>query len=268
MEEKERVFIVPYDFTDASKKALDQAIELSKYKNSKVIILHVISKDSEKQEALIKIQNILSNLKTSLLIEGEVIKGSIFTSIGEVAEKNNSSAVIMGTHGVKGMQKVFGSFAMKVIISTGVPFMVVQKDTEIKEFNNICLSIDASAESIQIIKIAGDLAKTYNAKIHIIAEKEKDIVKARKIKNNLHILSKQIKKIEVNYELELLERKGEWIDTVIEFAHQRKMDMFAYSYDSDRLLASKDKFSQSLLFNSFYIPALIINAKKISSTYF
>jgi nucleotide-binding universal stress UspA family protein len=266
--EKERSFVVPYDFTTASEKALDQAVELSKIEGSKIIILHVINKDAEREEADNKLKHIISNFSTLKTLEYKVEKGSIFTTIGEVAEKSNSSAVIMGTHGVKGMQKVFGSFAMKVIISTGVPFMVVQKETEIKEFNNICLSIDATAESIQIIKIAGDLAKTYNAKIHIIAEKEKDVSKARKIKNNLHILSKKMKKIEVNYELELLENKGEWIDTVINFAHQRKMDMFAYSYDSDRLLASKDKFSQSLLFNSFNIPALIINAKKISSTYF
>ena len=266
--EKKKSFLVPYDFTEASKKALDQTIELSKYENSKVIILHVISKENERNTASKKIDELISQLNVNIEIENKVIKGSIFTTIGEVAEEKNCSAVIMGTHGVSGMQKVFGSFAMKVIISTGVPFMVVQKETEIKTFNNICLSIDATAESIQIINTAAILAKTYNAKIHIIAEKEKDVSKARKIKNNLLILSKKMKKMEVNYKLELLERKGEWIDTIIEFAHQRKMDMFAYSYDSDRLLASKDKFSQSLLFNSFYIPALIINARKITSTYF
>ena len=266
--EKRKTFLVPYDFTEASKKALDQTVELSNYENSKIIILHVVSKESEIDAALERINELIIQLTTKVEIESKVVKGSIFTSIGEVAEANNCSAVIMGTHGVSGMQKVFGSFAMKVIISTGVPFMVVQKETEIKTFSNICLSIDATAESIQIINTAGILAKTYNAKIHIIAEKEKDLSKARKIKNNLIILSKKMKKMEVDYSLELLEKKDEWIDTVIEFAHQRKMDMFAYSYDSDRLLASKDKFSQSLLFNSFYIPALIINAKKITSTYF
>ena len=50
-------------------------------------------------------------------------------------KKKSASAIIMGTHGAKGMQKLFGSFAMKVIISTSVPFMVVQKDSEIKKVN-------------------------------------------------------------------------------------------------------------------------------------
>jgi nucleotide-binding universal stress UspA family protein len=265
---KTKVFIVPYDFTEASEKALSQAIEISKADAAKVIVLHIVAKDSEIEEAKSRINFIISELNSSLDIKGEVIKGSIFNSIGEIAEKNKASAIIMGTHGAKGMQKVFGSFAMKVIISTGIPFMVLQKETPIKQYNNICLSIDASAESIQIIKIAADLAKTYNAKIFIIAEKEKDSIKARKIKNNLVILSNKMQKLGIDYNLELIESDGEWIDTVINFANSKEMDMFAYSYDSDRLMASKDKFSQALLFNPYYIPALIINAKKISSTYF
>jgi nucleotide-binding universal stress UspA family protein len=265
---KNKVFIVPYDFTEASEKALNQAIEISKSDNAKIITLHIVAKESEVSQAKDRINFVISELNNSLDIEGEVVKGSIFNSIGEIAEKNSASAIIMGTHGAKGMQKVFGSFAMKVIISTGIPFMVLQKETPIKQYNNICLSIDASAESIQIIKIAADLAKTYNAKIFIIAEKEKDSIKARKIKNNLVILSNKMHKLGIDYNLELIENEGEWIDTVINFAKTKGMDMFAYSYDSDRLMASKDKFSQALLFNPYYIPALIINAKKISSTYF
>ena len=265
---KTKVFIVPYDFTEASEKALSQAIEISNADAAKVIVLHIVAKDSEIEDAKSRINFIISELNSSLDIKGEVIKGSIFNSIGEIAEKNKASAIIMGTHGAKGMQKVFGSFAMKVIISTGIPFMVLQKETPIKQYNNICLSIDASAESIQIIKIAADLAKTYNAKIFIIAEKEKDSIKARKIKNNLVILSNKMQKLGIDYNLELIESDGEWIDTIINFANTKGMDMFAYSYDSDRLMASKDKFSQALLFNPYYIPALIINAKKISSTYF
>ena len=157
---KTKVFIVPYDFTEASEKALSQAIEISKADAAKVIVLHIVAKDSEIEDAKRRINFIISELNSSLDIKGEVIKGSIFNSIGEIAEKNKASAIIMGTHGAKGMQKVFGSFAMKVIISTGIPFMVLQKETPIKQYNNICLSIDASAESIQIIKIAADLAKT------------------------------------------------------------------------------------------------------------
>jgi molecular chaperone DnaK (HSP70) len=39
----------------------------------------------------------------------------------------------MGTHGMKGMQKLFGSNAMKVITSTAIPFVVIQQETEAKQ---------------------------------------------------------------------------------------------------------------------------------------
>ena len=264
----QRIFIVPHDLTSVADKALNQALHLSKSIDSKIILLHIIQKESEKEKANNYLNKIVEK-NPSVPIELIVKKGSIFTDIGKVADENKASAIIMGTHGAKGMQKVFGSFAMKVIISTSVPFMVIQEHTSLKDFNRICFSIEATSESMQIMSLAGNLAKTYNAKIYIIAEKEKDRKIAIKIKNNLTILSKHMKKIGVNFHLELLENKSSWVNSVQDYAAANSIDMFAYSYDSDRFLASNDKFSQSLLFNESHIPALIINAKKITaSTYF
>ncbi len=264
----QRTFIVPHDLTNVADKALNQALHLSKSIDCKIILLHIIQKESEKDNADHYLKKIIENNPT-VSIEIIIKKGSIFTDIAKVADENKASAIIMGTHGAKGMQKFFGSFAMKVIISTSVPFMVIQENTNLNDFNRICFSIEATAESMQIMSLAGNLAKTYNAKIYIIAEKEKDRKIAIKIKNNLTILSKHMRKIGVDFHLELLENKTTWEKTVQDYASANSIDMFAYSYDSDRFLASNDKFSQSLLFNESQIPALIINAKKITaSTYF
>jgi nucleotide-binding universal stress UspA family protein len=42
-----------------------------------------------------------------------VREGSIFTAISEVVEEFDATLVIMGTHGMKGMQKFTGSWALK-----------------------------------------------------------------------------------------------------------------------------------------------------------
>ena len=110
---------MPHDFTDAAQCALNQALELSNHLNSKIILLHIISKENERESAIDKLKKINAEFACiNTKISAEVVKGSIFKMIGNVAEKHNASAIIMGTHGAKGMQKVFGSFAMKVIIST------------------------------------------------------------------------------------------------------------------------------------------------------
>lgn len=265
--QKERNFVVPHDFSEAADNALMQAIEIAKPSSSKVHVLHVITKENEVHEARSRLNEVLSSSSYRNL-EKHIKNGSIFNIIGEFAEEKSATAIIMGTHGAKGMQKIFGSFAMKVIISTSIPFMVVQKDSEIKKVNRICINIESSAESMQITRLASYLAKTYHAKIHIIAEKSFDKSKAVKIKNNMVLLSKHLNKIEVDYKLELLDNNNDWGQTVLKYGRENSMDMYAYSYDSDRFLASNDKFSQSLLFNEDHIPCLIINAKQVTSTYF
>ena len=118
----EPTFIVPHDFTFTADTALNHAINISKQINAKVAIVHIVTKDSEINEAKQKLQNLIKNHpEQNIEMNAHVIQGSIFTDIGKLAEELNASAIIMGTHGAKGMQKVFGSFAMKVIISTTVP---------------------------------------------------------------------------------------------------------------------------------------------------
>ena len=59
-------------------------------------------------------------------ISYQISKGSIFTAIAEYANEKDASLVVMGTHGMKGMQKLTGSWALKVIVKSKVPFIVVQ----------------------------------------------------------------------------------------------------------------------------------------------
>ncbi len=60
----------------------------------------------------------------------EVNKNFIFPSFApadiEHIERNHALMVIMGTHGIKGLQKYTGSWALKVIIGSSVPFLVIQ----------------------------------------------------------------------------------------------------------------------------------------------
>ena len=258
----ERIFIVPHDFTFTADTALNHAINISKQINARVALVHIVNKASEINEAEEKLLNIVKNHpEKNIEMNTHVIQGSIFTDIGKFAEKLDASAIIMGTHGAKGMQKVFGSFAMKVIISTTVPFMVVQDNAEVSTLNNIVYAIDSSLESLQIASLAGNIAKFYNSKVHIIAEKEADKKYASKVKMNLTALSKKLNNLKVNHHLELIDSKSTWLESIKDYAKKVNADMYAIGYDSDRFFASNDKFAQSLLFNSEKIPTLIINSK-------
>jgi nucleotide-binding universal stress UspA family protein len=265
----ERIFVVPHDFTPAADTAVNNAINICKLTGASIALLHIVSKEAEVIGAELKLKQVIKQYDNSnISFRCKAIAGSIFSDIGRYAEFLNASAIIMATHGAQGMQKVFGSLAMKVIISTRIPFMVVQKETQIKDFSNIVFSIDHSSQSVQIATFTASIAKVFNAKIHVIAKKLSDVPKAKKIKNNLIVISRHLNKINVAYNLELLEDKGEWSNTIIDYAKNISSDMLAIAYDSERFMASKDKFSQALIFNESKLPTLIINAKRITHLYF
>ena len=67
-------------------------------------VLHVVSKENEVEKANKKLDEILSSSAYRNL-EKHIKSGSIFNVIGEFAEEKSATAIIMGTHGAKGMQK-------------------------------------------------------------------------------------------------------------------------------------------------------------------
>ncbi len=267
---EKRIFIVPHDFTDAGDIALKQAIIISKQTQAEIALVHIINKKDELNTAEAKLKAILDkNQKiTWIKIKGHVIKGSIFSSIGKFAESINATAIIMGTHGSVGMQKVFGSFAIKVLISTHIPFMIVQKNTELKNIKKILFSINPTSESLQIMSFVVNIAQIFKTEVHIIAEKTFDKKHAMKIKNNLKVISKHLKLNNIIFHLDLIDSKKSWDESIFDYAQKINADLFAYSYDSDRFLASNNKFTQSIIFNKLNLPTIIINSKSIFNLYF
>ena len=59
-------------------------------------------------------------------VKTHVARGTIFKQIPEFVNDRKASLVVMGTHGMSGMQKLTGSWALKVIAKSKVPYIVVQ----------------------------------------------------------------------------------------------------------------------------------------------
>ena len=96
-------------------------------------------------------------------------KGSIFTAIAEFANSKEASLVVMGTHGMKGMQKLTGSWALKVIVKSKVPFIVVQEPPADQDrYHNIVFPIDFRIENKEKMGMAIFMGKYFDSKIHIL----------------------------------------------------------------------------------------------------
>ena len=121
MEKMNDLILVPTDFSEVCNNATEQAAKAAKYFDYKIVLLHVLDKNSPKKlEVETKLANLSANKSKEYGIEVdvEVVEGDIFSVIPDRAKELGAKLMFLGTHGKVGMQKLTGSFALKVITSS------------------------------------------------------------------------------------------------------------------------------------------------------
>jgi nucleotide-binding universal stress UspA family protein len=263
---KRSTLLVPYDFTPVADSAVKDAITIAKQTRADVLLLHVVKNTKDMQAANTKLEAVIKTLdQTEVGIKHRIEAGSIFDDIGRVAEEVKASVIVMGTHGAKGMQKVFGSFAIKVITSTNVPFMVVQEKLISRDIGKIVLPVTASKESLQILTSTANLAKALNATVHVVYETKSEVAMQRKIKNYAQIALQQLAEQGVNDAKAFkLQGKGSYQEQILDFSKRHGADLISVAYYTEKVFAQFDSFAQDLITNKDQIPTLII--KTVDST--
>ncbi len=264
------LYIVPYDFTPVTQKALDYALFLGKRVHAEILLVHLAA---DKAKGMAKSAE-LEKLKTSLSVPAGVtirtmVKvGDIFTEISKIAKEEKAQLIIMGTHGTRGMQRLFGSFAMKLVMSAECPFLIVQKNTELNEVSKVVVPIDLTKESLQIVNIAGDMANILNAKVNVLAEEQSDEIMSTRLKNRVGIVSKQYEERAIDATIHYVKSRGSYGKKIMQFVKKNEVGLIAISYHSESLLPQFDSFAQNLITNKPALPVLIINSKLASALYF
>lgn len=266
----EKIYLVPHDFSKAADNAVRQACFIANKADATVMALHVVSKPAAVAPAQQKLETHINkaNFSADKPIQSKVVAGDIFTDIAKVGKETNAHVIVMGTHGAKGMQKVFGSFAIKVINSTEIPFIIVQEGTSISETRALVAPINETSESLQIIPTAMEFAQVFKAKIHLILEKDVFSGYTTKIKTRMQLLSEKFEKYGIEYDFKTVSGSGSYADKVQKYAKSNDVDYFAVTYFSDSLLPQFDTFTQNLIMNKEKKPIIIIRGKDSGNSYF
>ena len=164
MSESTSKILVPIGFSDQSIYALDQACNLAKIKNSKIVLLSVIEDlsvlqslfiDDQSHELQKKVNNKLNDIakeysnKYNIYIETMVAKGKVYNQINEVAEMISADLIVMGTDGTpKGRVKRFiGSNAERVVRLSHCPVITLKGSKNQEGCDNIILPLDLGKET-------------------------------------------------------------------------------------------------------------------------
>lgn len=251
MAEKKPIILVPTDFTEAADTAIDHAAKVASVAGDELRLIHIVNKDTKSKlkkageslddlNAKMKAKIAEINSKYGVKADFHLREGSIFTTIGEVAEEIGARLLVMGTHGVIGMQHITGAWAVKVITSSPVPVIIVQKKkVDDHGYKTLVFPIDASRETKQKVIHSISMAKHFGSEVKLFASYEDDefLINARN--NNIAWAENMFKKNDVKYSLEhATEKGGGFAKQVIKYASQVDADLIVILTDDSDVSVS------------------------------
>lgn len=265
MESSKNKVVVPYDFTEIADSAIEHAVNFSKVLNAGVALLHVYKKDSPIEDLQQKLEGVALDAEKKFGSKIEVVlkEGTIFKTISEASEELNAVLVVMGTHGMKGLQKLTGSWALKVIVGSRVPFIVVQAPPKHKEISNIVFPVDFKSENKEKLKWVEFIAKYLKTKIYLLSNANKDGGVDSRTKANVIFSKKFLDDKKINYELAIVEGSGSFAQETINFAQKIDADIIIAMTTRD--IAFHDYVlgaqEQHIIANEHKIPVLVVNPR-------
>ena len=266
-----KLILVPTDFSEVCENAMNQAAETASHFGFRITLLHVIDSNTKSMlkkegndDSFIedKLKDIAETLAKKKDINVEIIarEGNIFTTISEVADDIGASLVFLGTHGKVGLQKLTGSFALKVVTSSPVPVIVVQKRQLRGHFREIVLPITSDSGPWEKTQWATHIAKEFGAKIQISQ------LPGAKIDETVKMITSYFDKNDVFYTVNVAEKSGNYTKQVIDFATSKSSDMIMIMTNQDKSLSTfiLGSYDEELLFNTSQIPVMCINPRDLN----
>jgi nucleotide-binding universal stress UspA family protein len=266
---KSPIYLIPIDFSSVSETAMRLGIDLATANDGSVLMLHFVDKKPAVKEAKDRFITFTENLSPAELelVTTKVLVGNIYDSIAIASDVVGANLIVMGTHGAKGLQKLFGSHALKLVSSTSTPFMITQGSNSGGPIKNIVMPYYFERESIQIASFAASIAKQFNATIHLVGSHHNDEWLAIKTQTNQTVLRKFFAEHGIQCELQNLQQRKSYQQELLAYADSVNADLLAVSYHhSDTFLPTMHSFVQQLLENDKQIPVLTVNTEDLTLT--
>ncbi|HWC52092.1 MAG TPA: universal stress protein [Chitinophagaceae bacterium] len=270
--------IIPTDFSPIATNAMNYGVDMAKAINANIILLHVyqvpvsmtdvpvvvVSVDELKKEA----EERLSDLKTSvehitsgkMKVYTEARLGDIVDELEDLCNKIQPLAVVMGTKGASGIERVmFGSVTLTAIRHLTWPVICVPPG---KEFGQGIKKIGFACDFRKVIETTPihfikDIVKEFNAELHVLnVDFENRHFKPETPEQSL-MLHTMLEDVNPSYHF--IEQK-DVEDGINRFAETNNLDLIIAIPKKHKLLESvfKPSSTKQLVFES-HIPVMCVH---------
>lgn len=264
MDNKKKIVLVPWDFSKVSHFALQHAINFARYSNCSIQVIHIIPGNADTDNIISKIEKETAPYQKDTLVKIETVvkRGKLYNTINTYSDEIKAELVVMGTHGILGRQKLFGSKALKVIAGSKIPFLTVQDEPE-KEHENIVLPFDYTMEGREKMKWVVYFADHYNLHVKLFKKISAFSDLQQTINNNIAFAKRILDEYGISYDISVAPNMKEFPEEVIDFATQTRASLVMVMTTRDIGLADYmfGAGEQKIIANKAQIPVLCINPR-------
>ena len=257
--------VIPIDFTEVAETALNYASSIASDMNSELLLVHIVKDPGQVESAENKLTEFIkkSGSFVKAPMSPQVRVGNIFEDIPQVAEEESAQLVVMGTHGLQGMQFIVGSRALRVVAESNVPFIIVQNNSSIaSKISKILVPLDLHKETKQKLHFAADVAAHFKAEIHLISPKDSDEYFNNRIIRNVAYSEGYLEEKNIPYKSIVTDHGlSGFTKDLIRYASENHIDLICIANNSDEnfIHAFGRDVEQQIITNEYKIPVMILN---------
>jgi nucleotide-binding universal stress UspA family protein len=185
--------LVPVDFSDNSRSALDYAINIGRLANCKIHLINAYQKDESfyldepqnfqrvlnkdlKEQAILKLKEFTSHYLldgTFSDFEYAANEGKVKEVIINAAKAVNPDFIIMGTSGT-GNNVRYGSVAQEIVTASEYPVLVIPPQNKFSGIKKVIYATDCNYSDTIAIQTISELVRPYQGEIILVHIADED----------------------------------------------------------------------------------------------
>lgn len=261
--DSKRCILVPTDFSDVAKYAIQHAVRVSGVVNEPIVILHIVEQSDEKQKAEKRLQGVVNEVKEKYAVQMQPIVriGNVITDIAAVADEVNASMVIMGSSTIRDMDENNVSWVLRVITACKVPFITIQEPPVNKRYDDVVFPIDFTLQNRDKHSWIDHFCDFYLSHFHLIKPKTTDPEELARIDLNMASAKKFLDQKGAKYREYVVPGNKPYEEEILEMAVNIRADLIVLmtTPKDGKGEFLVDPAEQYILANAGHIPVMSIN---------
>jgi len=252
--------LIPCDLKESSFTALYHAAHLAKLSGAEILLLHLEFTENALESSKKALDGWVERMKAFHpgAVSAHVRKGGVVGEIPAFAKEQECGLIIMPTHGMRGMQKLTGSLALRVVSESHIPFIIVQERT-IREqgYKKLVIPVDYRHQLLDESKAFVQLAQLFGSEVHLVIKKVNAELTDAKM---LGDIKESFDAAGISVTLHEVDHKLHFTKELVRYAAAVEADLICavnFSYEYLYTLFPRTE-EEDLIYNDAQIPVLLI----------